>query len=335
MFDFKNPTHLFLFIPLFLFFLYKIYSYKKNIPALQYPGVDSIKKVNKGIRSYLKNLPRIMLCAAMVLIIIALARPQLADTKIKRNVEGIDILIALDISDSMLIEDMSPTNRMESAKTYIAEFIKKRISDRIGLLVFSGESYTRVPLTLDYEVLLNSVNSIAISRDIKMGTAIGVALANAVARIKDSTAKSRIIILMTDGENNSGTIDPLTAIEIAKGYGIKVYSIGMGQDGQSQLPVYVTDMFGNQRKTYQPIHSSVNDELLGKMAEETGGKYFRSTSGNALEGVFASIDKLEKTKIEVNQYVKYNENFQTYLVIAFWLIALANLLKNSILRVGP
>ncbi len=292
MFDFKNPAYLSLFIPLAILVLYKIFGYRRSRPTLQYSSVIDLKKVPRGIRVFLRPLPAILFVLSMALMIIALARPQLADSKVKRNVEGIDIFIALDISDSMLIEDMTPTNRVESAKKYIEEFIKKRISDRVGLLVFSGESYTRVPLTLDYEILLSSVKNITLMREIKMGTAIGVALANAVARIKDSTAKSRVIVFMTDGENNSGTIDPITALEIAKGYGIKIYTVGMGVDGESQLPIITRDIFGNTHKTYQPIHSTVNDELLSQMAEQTGGKYFRASSGNALEGVFTEINKL-------------------------------------------
>jgi Ca-activated chloride channel family protein len=168
-----------------------------------------------------------------------------------------------------------------------------------------------------------------------MGTAIGVALASAVGRIKDSTAKSRVIILLTDGENNSGTIDPLTALEIAKGYNIRVYTIGIGQDGEAQLPVYQTDPFGRRIKTYQPILSKVNDDLLNRIAQETGGKYFRASTTNALQGVFNEIDRLEKTKIEVNKYTKYTELFQKYLVWAFLFYGLAVLLKYSVLRRGP
>jgi Ca-activated chloride channel family protein len=269
------------------------------------------------------------------LAIVALARPQRADTKIKRNVEGIDIMIVFDISDSMLIEDMEPENRLESSKQTVANFVKNRVSDRIGLVVFAGESYTRVPMTLDYPLLLKSVAEIQPARNIKMGTAIGVALANGVARIKDSTAKSRVIILMTDGENNSGTIDPETALEIAKGYGIKIYSIGMGRDGDAQLPVIMEDAFGRKIKRYRPIHSAVNDELLGKMAQETGGKYWRATTGEALRGVFKEINSLEKTNIETSQFTRYAELFPPYLKWAVILYLIAAFLGATVLRRGP
>lgn len=294
-----------------------------------------LKNIVRGMRSRLVVIPLILKLLAAVLIIIALARPQESNTKIKRNVEGIDIMISLDISDSMLIEDMRPINRMESAKKTILDFINKRLSDRIGVIVFSGEAYTRVPLTLDYDILKDSVKKIEPERTVKMGTAIGVALASAVGRIKESTAKSRVVILLTDGENNSGTIDPLTALEIAKGFNIRVYTIGVGQDGEAQLPVYQADPFGRKIKTYQPILSKVNDDLLNRIAQETGGKYFRASTGNSLQGVFNEIDRLEKTKIEVNKYTKYSELFQKYLKWAAIFYILAVFLEYSILRRGP
>jgi Ca-activated chloride channel family protein len=271
---------------------------------------------------------------ALGCLIAALARPQKADTRVKKNVEGIDIMMVLDVSDSMLIEDMTP-NRIEASKKMIAQFIKKRVSDRIGYIIFSGESYTRVPLTLDYNLLLQSVAETKISRNIKMGTAIGVALANGVARLKDSTAKSRVMVFLTDGENNSGTIDPETALEVAKGFGIRIYTIGAGVDGEAQLPIETVDAFGRKVKTYQPIHSTVNDNLLGKMASETGGKYYRATTTDALSKVFNDIDRLEKTKIDVNQYTKYDELYQKWALAGIWLSIASLVLGQTILRRAP
>jgi len=272
---------------------------------------------------------------SLILAIIALARPQQSSVKIKRNIEGIDIVVALDISDSMLIEDMRPENRLESSKLTIKRFVEKRISDRIGLVVFSGESYTRVPLTLDYPLLQKSLAEVKTTRNIKLGTAIGVALTNAVGRLKDSTAKSRVVIFLTDGENNSGTIDPETAIEIAKGYGIKIYSIGMGKDGQAQLPIYTTDSRGRKRKYYRPMHSKINEELLNLMASETGGRSYRAISTNALENVFKDIGELEKTKIETTQFTRYEELYFNYLFWAMLLYVASVLLSNSLLRRFP
>jgi Ca-activated chloride channel family protein len=202
-------------------------------------------------------------------------------------------------------------------------------------VVFSGEAYTRVPLTLDYPLLLDNLKKVKTTRNIKMGTAIGVALASAVSRLKESTAKTRVVIFMTDGENNSGTIDPETALDVAKGYGLKIYSIGMGVDGQAQLPVYITDPSGNSIKQYRPIHSAVNDELLGNFAKQTGGKYWRATSGEGLDAVFHEIDSLEKTKIAVDKFTRYAEEFQRYLKWALVFYLLALLLEYSVLRRGP
>jgi Ca-activated chloride channel family protein len=318
-----------------MFIAYYVLFLAKKKPTLKFSSLNQIAKLPKGMRAYFSQVPLILKVLALILMVFALARPQQSDTKVKRNVEGIDIMMALDISDSMLIEDMRPTNRMESSKKIIEDFIKKRISDRIGLVVFSGESYTRVPLTLDYPILINSLRKVEPTRSIKMGTAIGVALANAVARLKDSTAKSRVIILLTDGENNSGTIDPETSLDIAKGYGIKIYSIGVGVDGEAQLPVIQQDPFGRTIKTYQPIHSTVNDELLERLASETGGKYYRATSTGALQKVFQDIDRLEKTKIDVNKFTRYTELYQNYLKWALYLLIASVFLKLTILRRGP
>lgn len=308
---------------------------RKRTATVQFSHLSGFLKVHRGIRSRLSWLPTVAKVLAIGLAVVALARPQKADTKIKRSVEGIDIMIVFDISDSMLIEDMDPVNRIESAKDTMTKFIKQRVSDRIGLLVFAGESYTRVPMTLDYPLLLKNLSEVETAHNIKMGTAIGVALANGVARIKDSTAKSRVIILLTDGENNTGTIDPETAIDIAKGYGIKIYSIGIGRDGESQLPVMMEDVFGRRVKRYRPIHSDVNVELLQKMASETGGKFWRATSGDALRGVFKEINTLEKTAIETSQFTRYAELFPPWLKWSVVMYFLAVFLGATVLRKGP
>jgi Ca-activated chloride channel family protein len=237
----------------------------------------------------------------------------------------------------MLIEDMKPLNRLEAAKETINQFIEGRSSDRIGLVVFAGESFTLVPPTLDYQLIQQRVAEIASasSAKIKDGTALGVAMANAAGRLKDSQAKSRVMIFMTDGENNSGTIDPETGLDIAKGYGIKVYSIGIGKDGPTRIPVYSRDIFGQKIKTYQPFESTVNDDLLSRMAAETGGKYYRATTEGALKKVFNDIDSLEKTKIDVNKFTNYTEKYPPYLVTAIILYLAALLLGRSWLRRVP
>ncbi len=293
-----------------------------------------VRNISPTFRVRLKLLPEIFKYLGLALVVVALARPQETHEKVRKFAEGIDIMLALDISHSMLIEDMEPKNRLESAKKTIEEFIEKRISDRIGLVVFSGESYTRVPLTLDYSVLRKNLKDVKTSENIKMGTAIGVALGNAVSRLNESKAKSRIVILLTDGESNTGLIDPQTALQIAKGYGIKIYTIGVGRDGQAQLPIYSKNFFGRKVKYYQPIHSKVNEPLLTQLAEETGGRFFRVTSGRKLERVFSDINNLEKTKIEETRYTRYTEIFEKYLLWAFVFYFFGLLLQVTVLRRG-
>ena len=323
-----------LFIPLAVAAVLHFMKRKKRIGAVPLSTLSLAKEVQQGLRARFKSLPDILKYLGLVFVILALARPQQTDEKIQRNVEGIDIMMALDISHSLLIEDMKPENRLESAKKTIREFVDKRISDRIGLVVFSGESYTRVPLTLDYKLLRTNLEQVKTSTNIKMGTAIGVALGNAVSRLNESTAKSRVVILLTDGENNTGLIDPQTALKIAKGYGVRIYTIGVGKDGQAQLPIYSTDVFGRRQKRYQPIHSKVNEQLLKQLADETGGRFYRATNTKSLEGVFKDIDNLEKTKIEENRFTKYTELFESYLfwAVVFYLLGL--FLQSSVLRRG-
>lgn len=315
--------------------IWKSFHRKEERPVFQYSTVRPAKAIKKGFKVYLIPLVNIFKYLALIFAVVALARPQKADEITKKNIDGIDIVIALDISDSMVIEDMPPLNRIECARENIYQFIKGRTSDRIGLVVFMGESYTKVPLTMDYKMLLDVVKELEPSRTMKMGTAIGVGLANAVGRLKDSKAKSKIIIFLTDGENNSGTIDPETGLDIAKGYGIKIYSIGIGKDGETKLPIITTDPFGNKIKRYQPFFSTVNEELLKQMASETGGKYWRATSARIMEEVFKEIDKLEKTKVEVNKYTKYTELFPFWLSTAFFCLLFSLVLERVILRRFP
>lgn len=333
MIEWHSPWVWSLFIPLALIVAFSFKKHKKS--GFKFSDVSIFKNMAFSFAVFFSRLPKYFFILSAGLAILALSRPRQADTQVQKNVEGIDIVIALDISDSMLIEDMKPENRLEASKKTIKEFIEKRISDRIGLVVFSGESYTRVPMTLDYPLLLNNLSKVETSSGIKMGTAIGVALANAVARLKDSTAKSRVVIFLTDGENNTGTIDPMTAIDIAKGYDVKVYSIGMGRDGQARLPVYIETPTGQKIKQYRPIHSKINEGLLSKMASETGGKFYRANTSNALDEVFSEINQLETTKIEVNQFTTYEELFQKFLIFALGLYLLGFFIKYIAARRMP
>lgn len=330
----RNPEAFLLFIPL-LFLLWR--SWRARNPALQFSAGKDLQNVSASFKTQLSKLPLLLKFLAMGFFILALARPQTMNTQIKRNVEGIDIVIALDVSDSMLIEDMQPSNRLEAAKETIRKFVEGRASDRIGLVVFAGEAFTLVPPTLDYQLIIQRIGEITNARQarIKDGTALGVALASATSRLKDSNAKSRIVIFMTDGENNSGTIDPETGLEIAKGYGIKIYSIGIGKDGPTRIPVYVQDMFGNKIKTYQPFESSINEELLTRMAADTGGKFFRASKENSLKPVFDEINQLEKTKVDVNKFTQYKEQFESFVLPGLIIYLLSILLNFTFFRRVP
>lgn len=332
-----SPLAFLMLIPLIAVLVWVFFRRQKMRASVQFASVQILKRIPPSLKARLSFLPFALKTFAVLLMIYALARPQQADTKVRKNVEGIDIIIALDISDSMLIEDMKPTNRIESAKATIKEFIAKRTTDRIGLVVFAGEAFTMVPPTLDYQLVLERAGQMttAANANIKDGTALGVAMASAAARLKDSTAKNRVIIFLTDGENNSGTIDPETGLSIAKGYGLKVYSIGIGKDGPTRIPIYSRDIYGEKIKTYQPFESRVNEDLLQRMALETGGKYFRAEKEDSLKKVFDEIDQLEKTKIEVNKFTKYDELFARYLWFALMLYLLSFGLEQTALRRQP
>lgn len=313
------------------------YRSLKNKATFQISSIALFRSWHGRGKVQLVGVNTFLLFTSLALMILALARPQTRDEKTKRTLDGLDIVIVLDISDSMLIEDMQPVNRMESAKETIANFIKQRTSDRIGIVIFAGEAFTLVPMTLDYQLIAERIAQIktAQAARIKDGTAIGVATAAGAARLKDSQAKTRIMIFLTDGENNSGMIDPETGLEIAKGYGIKIYSIGLGKSGPTKLPIYTTDMFGNRVKRYQPFESTVNDELLSLMATSTGGKYFRATKEDSLAGVFNEINSLETTKIEDQKYVRYSEYFHLFLIWGIILFFVNRILAYTFLKRGP
>lgn len=333
---YASPWAFALFLPVVLVFAYLFWLKNRRRPTVKFSSLKFMSAVQPGWRAKLKWLPQALLAVSLICAVIAMARPQQSDTKVKKNVEGIDIVLTLDISDSMAIEDMPPfKDRVDAARKVLSDFVRSRENDRIGFVVFMGEAFTRVPLTLDHGVLLESIAGVAPSRNIKMGTAIGSALATAVGRLKDSTAKTRVIVFATDGENNSGTIDPETALNLAKGFGLRIYTIGIGRDGDSQLPIETVDPFGRKVKRYQSIHSSVNDELLGRMAKETGGKYFRATDGNGLRQVFREIDGLERSKIDTQQFTRYAELFPSWVKAALLFALAALFLQQTFFRRGP
>jgi Ca-activated chloride channel family protein len=265
----------------------------------------------------------------LALIITALARPQIIDTstRVKTN-SGIDIIMAIDVSASMLAKDLKP-NRLDALKNVADEFIKNRVSDRIGLVEYAGESYTKTPLTTDKGIILKSLREIKYNNIIEGGTAIGMGLATSVNRIKDSKSKSKVIILLTDGVNNAGFIDPLTAAELAKEYDIKIYSIGLGTNGLALSPVGIN---ARGKLNYANIQVEIDEELLTQISEMSGGKYFRATDNSKLKEIYDEIDKLEKTEIEEFKYYSVDEKFRVFLIPAIILIVFELLMKFTILK---
>lgn len=288
--------------------------------ATQFIGTD------RGLRTYLVHLALALRLLVLAALIIALARPQSSSSWQDITTEGIDIIIAVDISSSMLARDFEP-NRLESAKEVAIEFIKNRPNDRIGLVVYSGESFTQCPLTTDHEKLINLFQKVEHGMIVD-GTAIGMGLANSVNRLKESDAKSRVVILLTDGENTAGSIPPLTSAEIAATFGVKVYTIGVGTKGKA--PILMPDMFG--RQTVQMMDVNIDEESLQEIADLTGGAYFRATNERALKDIYSEIDQMEKTVIEETQYEKKYEEFLPVALIALGLLLAEYLLRKLVLR---
>ena len=301
-----------------------IWRYRKQEAALQHSNIAVFAGVKATLRVRLRWLPYALRVVAMAAAVVALARPQSQMSRQEMTVEGIDIVMAMDLSGSMLAEDFRP-NRLEAAKKVAADFIKGRKNDRMGLVVFAGEAFTQVPLTIDHQVLLKQLGNLK-SGTMRDGTALGDGLATAINRIKDSEAKSKVIILLTDGVNNQGSVDPQSAAEIAALYDIRLYTIGVGSLGKAPYPF--RDQFGRVR--YQNIDVEIDEALMRQMASSTkDGHYFRATDQKALVKIFDQIDSMEKSKIDVTQYAQTKDE-QTPLL---W-IAVAALLLEALLRWG-
>jgi Ca-activated chloride channel family protein len=305
-----------------------IWKQRQAQASLRLSSSEGFRKAPKTYKIYLRHLPFVLRMLVVALIIIVLARPQTTDKWNTTTTEGIDIVLTVDISTSMLAEDLKP-NRIEAAKDVALSFINGRPTDNIGLVVFSGESFTQCPLTTDHAVLLNLLKDIRCGM-IEDGTAIGHGLATAVSRLKDSPAKSKVIILLTDGTNNRGEIAPVTAGEIAKAYNIRVYTVGVGTKGTAPYP-YQTP-FGTQ---YQNIPVEIDEATLTKIAQISGGLYFRATSTTALKEIYQEIDQLEKTKMNVQEYSKKHEEYRLFAFWAFFLFLLELLLRYTLLKNIP
>ena len=323
--SFANPGYLFLLLLLIPVIGWYIYELRKSDASVQISDTSTLAAQPKSLRIWLLHMPFALLVAAVALLSIALARPQLTNKWSKESTEGIDIMMALDISGTMLAEDLKP-NRLEAAKDVASEFVKNRPNDQIGLVVFAGESFTQCPLTTDHAVLVNLFQSVEYGM-IEDGTAIGLGLANAVNRMKDSETKSKVVILLTDGSNNRGDIDPQTAAEIAKTFGIRVYTVGVGSYGQTRVPVNTP--MGRQ---YVTMDSEFDEATLRGIANKTGGQYFRATDNNSLKQIYEQIDQMEKTKLRVREYSKHTENFMPYIIAALACLLLEVILRYFVLR---
>ena len=324
--SFANPGYLFLLLLLIPVLGWYIWKLRTTQASVQLSSIGSLQRQPKSLRVWLIHVPFVLRVVAITLLSLALARPQLSNRWQSESTEGIDIMMALDISGTMLGEDLKP-NRLEAAKSVATDFVLARPNDQIGLVVFAGESFTQCPLTTDHAVLVNLFQSVKFGM-IEDGTAIGLGLANAVNRMKDSNTKSKVVILLTDGSNNRGDIDPMTAAEIAKTFNIRVYAIGVGSYNQEvRVPMHTP--YGVQ---YGTMSSEFDESTLRNIAQMTGGEYFRATDNNSLRAIYQQIDQLEKTKIRVREYSKRTEHFMPFLTAALLCLLLEALIRFFLLR---
>ena len=325
---FATPDYLWLLSIIPLVVGWHVFTRKKSQAVLKISSLEGFRSKSSFL-SRLQPLLFVLRVLSLVLIVMALARPQTMDvsTRTKTN-KGIDIVMAIDISSSMLAQDLKP-NRLTALKRVAASFIDDRVSDRIGLVIYAGESYTKTPITSDRAIVKNALSKIEFEGLIDDGTAIGMGLATAVNRLKDSRAKSKVIILLTDGVNNSGFIDPKIATELAVEYEIKTYTIGLGSNGTARAPVGILP---NGKFQYGLTKVEIDEELLKNIAINTGGLYFRATNNKKLEEIYNEINKLEKTEIEEFKYYNYEEKFRPLILLALTLLIIEWLMRNTIFR---
>ncbi len=327
--EFAHPRYLYLLLGIIPLVIWYVLRHKSLQADMQISSTDPLKPVAGTARVRMRHIPFMLRMSALIFVILILARPQSTDRHEQTTTEGIDIVLAIDISGSMLARDFTP-DRLEAAKDVAIEFISGRPNDRIGLVVFSAESFTQCPLTTDHAVLINLFKDIR-SGIIEDGTAIGLGLSNAVKRLKDGEAVSKVIILLTDGMNNTGSIDPLTAAEIAKTFGIRVYTIGVGMKGMAPYPFQ--DVFG--RTVIQKVPVEIDENTLQEIADMTNGNYFRATNNEKLRQIYAKIDQLEKSKIDVKEYSRKQEEYRLFAGIALMLLILEMLLRYTVFRGIP
>ncbi len=325
---FLHPQYFFLLLLLIPMIGWYVWRQKNMNASLQISSLKGFGPIGKSKKMYIRHLPMVLRSLSIIMIIFALARPQSSNKLRTSTTEGIDIIICLDVSSSMLAMDFKP-NRLEAAKEVAINFIQGRHNDRIGLVVFAAESFTQCPLTIDHAVLVNLFRDISPGM-LEDGTAIGNGLATAVTRIKDSNSKSKVIILLSDGENNRGQIAPLTAAEIAKTFGVRVYTIGVGTIGTAPFPI--NTVFGQQT---QNVEVKIDEAMLRSIASITGGHYFRATDKNKLAEIYKEIDSMEKTKTEVQEFTKKSEEFLVFAILGLVFLISEILIRNTILRTLP
>ena len=322
---FANPKLLWGLLMVPVAIVWYVFRHKKQEASVRFSDMNGFEQLPKSWKVYARHLLFALQMAALALLIVAVARPQSTSTSQTSNIEGIDIILVQDVSGSMLARDLKP-DRLEASKKVAADFVEGRPTDRMGLVVFAGESFTQVPLTTDHGIMLNMLKELK-SGMIDDGTAIGDGLATAINRLKDSEAISKVIILLTDGMNNSGSVDPYTAAELAKIYGIRVYTIGVGSYGTAPFPVQT--VFGVQ---YQQMKVEIDEKLLTTIANSSGGKYFRATSNKKLDEIYDEIDKLERSKIEVTEFRHLHEEFYPLVALALVLLLLEFILRKTVFR---
>ena len=331
MMNLAHPGYLWLFLLFIPLIAWYVWSQRKANPSMRMSSISAFKGLSTSWKVYVKHFSFVLKLAALSCLIIILCRPQTYDKWSMSDTEGTDIVMAIDISASMLSRDLQP-DRLEAAKKVASDFVAKRESDNIGLVIFAGEGFTLLPMTTHQATLLNTIHEISINMLDADGTAIGDGIATAINRIKDGKAKSKSIILLTDVTNNSGVVAPLTAAEIAQKEGIRIYTIGLGTRGTAETPY--AQGFGGEL-LYKPMPVTIDEESLKKVAQMTGGKYFRATDNDVLTSIFNEIDKLEKTKIDVKNFTNTQDNYMPWAWALLLLVLLNLTISYTVLRRIP
>lgn len=331
MYRFADPLYLLVLLILPVMIYWYLRATRRSSGKLKYSDIGILKQIRPSVKQKWRHLLFIFRLMAFTLLILALARPQSSSKEEEIMTEGVDIILAMDVSSSMLAEDFRPNNRLEAAKLVARDFIQGRKNDRLGMVVFAGESFTQCPLTLDYGVLLTLLDEIQVADKDWDGTAIGMGIINAVNRLRDSQAKSKVVILLTDGVNNKGQVDPITAARIAQAYKVKIYTIGAGKRGTAMYPVD-NPIFGKQ---YVPMQVEIDEEVLQEIARITRAQYFRATNEEKLQEIYNEIGQMEQTKIEVKEFTRYEEFFIYLLGMGLLLLLIELILSNTYFKKLP